>query len=75
MTSASDSKQVEDVASVKRLYAAMIRGWNEGSGEVFAAEMDEEIDYVGFDGTLLEGRAEVARFHDRLFRTTSPGRA
>ena len=47
----------------------MIEGWNKGDGDVFAAPFAEDADLVGFDGTHLKGRREIASFHQRLFDT------
>lgn len=63
----SDEQQVRD------LYAHVMDGWNQGSGELFAAPFAEESDFVAFDGTRFRGRAEIARFHDPLFKTHLKG--
>jgi uncharacterized protein (TIGR02246 family) len=42
-------------------------GWNQGSGEAFAAAFAEDGHLIGFDGTHLKGREEIALFHQPLF--------
>ena len=42
-------------------------GWNRGSGESFAAPFAEDGDLIGFDGTHVKGRPEIASFHQPLF--------
>jgi uncharacterized protein (TIGR02246 family) len=42
-------------------------GWNKGDGNAFAAPFAEDGDLVGFDGTHLRGRSEIASFHQHLF--------
>jgi uncharacterized protein (TIGR02246 family) len=42
-------------------------GWNQGSGDAFAAVFTEDGDLIGFDGTHFKGRQEIAPFHQRLF--------
>ena len=56
-----------DEAAVRALYQQLMDGWNAGNGEAFAAPFEEEGDLVGFDGTHLKGRQEIALFHQHLF--------
>jgi uncharacterized protein (TIGR02246 family) len=60
---------VENESAIRVLYFQMIEGWNKGDGDVFAAPFAEDADLVGFDGTHLKGRREIASFHQRLFDT------
>jgi len=62
--SANDST---DETAVRALYQQLMDGWNQGSGEAFAAVFTEDGDLVGFDGTHLKGRQEIAPFHQQLF--------
>jgi uncharacterized protein (TIGR02246 family) len=63
----------DDKAALGALYFQMIDGWNKGSGDAFAAPFAEDGDLVGFDGTHLKGRQEIASFHQRLFDTFVKG--
>jgi uncharacterized protein (TIGR02246 family) len=63
----------DDKAAIATLYFQMIEGWNKGSGNAFAAPFAEDGDLVGFDGTHLKGRQEIASFHQRLFDTFVKG--
>ena len=56
-----------DEAAVRALYQQLMDGWNQGSGDAFAAVFTEDGDLVGFDGTHLKGRQEIAPFHQQLF--------
>ena len=49
-----DSKSHDEVA-IRSLYERMMDGWNEGSGNDFAAPFTDDADFVGFDGTHLRG--------------------
>lgn len=62
-----------DETSIRALYKQLIDGWNQGSGEAFAAPFAENADLVGFDGTHLKGRQEIASFHQQLFDTYVKG--
>jgi uncharacterized protein (TIGR02246 family) len=50
-----------------------MEGWNQGSGEAFAAPFAEDADFVAFDGERFRGREEIARFHDAEFKTHLKG--
>ena len=58
---------------IRSLYFQMIDGWNKGNGEAFASPFAEDADLVGFDGTHLKGRQEIASFHQQLFDTFVKG--
>jgi uncharacterized protein (TIGR02246 family) len=54
-------------------YFQMIDGWNNGDGELFASPFEEDGDLVGFDGTHLKGRQQIASFHQQLLQTYVKG--
>src|SRR5215217_747700 len=54
-------------AAVRAFYQQLMDGWNQGSGDAFAAIFTEDGDLIGFDGTHFKGRQEIAPFHQRLF--------
>src|SRR5215212_7457264 len=56
-----------DEAAVRALYQELMDGWNQGSGDAFAAVFTEDGDLVAFDGTHFKGRQEIAPFHKQLF--------
>ena len=62
----SDSMEA-DKATIRSLYEEMIDGWNKGSGQAFAAPYTDNSDFIGFDGTYMNGRQEIASFHQILF--------
>jgi uncharacterized protein (TIGR02246 family) len=64
---AVSKSSADDEDTIRSLYFQMIDGWNKGSGDVFAAPFSEDGDLVGFDGTHLKGRQEIASFHQHLF--------
>jgi len=67
MHETSTANHSTDEAAVRALYQQLMNGWNQGSGAVFAAAFTEDGDLVGFDGTHLNGREEIAPFHQELF--------
>ena len=56
-----------DEAALRALYQQLMDGWNKGSGDAFASVFTEDGDLIGFDGTHLKGREEIAPFHQQLF--------
>ena len=65
--SQSTVQPTTDEAAVRDLYRQFMRAWNRGSGADLAAVFTQDGDLVGFDGTHLKGRQEIAPFHQRLF--------
>jgi uncharacterized protein (TIGR02246 family) len=57
----------DDEATIRTLYQQMIDGWNAGNGDAFAAPYTDDSDFIGFDGTYMKGRQEIASFHQMLF--------
>jgi uncharacterized protein (TIGR02246 family) len=66
-TSQGSGSKSDDESALRALYQQIMDGWNKGSGEAFAAPYCEDSDLVGFDGTHLKGRQEIASFHQQLF--------
>jgi uncharacterized protein (TIGR02246 family) len=56
-----------DEAAIRALYQQLMDGWNAANGGAFASPFEEDADLVGFDGTSIKGRHEIALFHQRLF--------
>jgi uncharacterized protein (TIGR02246 family) len=73
MSEPSSSSRSADEDAIRALYQQLLDGWNKGSGEAFAAPFAEDADLVGFDGTQLKGRQEIASFHQQLFDTFVKG--
>ena len=67
MTSDGTSPSERDEDAVRNLLRRMVDGWNQGSGEGFAAPFAEDGDQVAFDGTRFRGRQQIAEFHLTLF--------
>jgi len=57
----------DDEGEIRALHERVLEGWNEGSGAAFAAPFSEDARFVGFDGSVFEGRREIADSHQELF--------
>jgi uncharacterized protein (TIGR02246 family) len=69
----SPKQSTDDEAAIRSLYFQMIDGWNKGDGDSFASPFAEDGDLVGFDGTHLIGRQQIASFHQQLLDTFVKG--
>jgi uncharacterized protein (TIGR02246 family) len=56
-----------DEVAVREVYERFMDAWNRGSGAALARVFIDDGDLIGFDGTHLHGRQEIAWFHQRLF--------
>jgi len=62
-----------DEKSIRAILHRMIEAWNAGDGTAFAAPFTDEVDFVVWDGTHLEGRQELAVFTQQAFDTVVKG--
>lgn len=56
-----------DEIGVRTLYRQLLDGWNKRSAEAMAVLFAEDGDLVGFDGSQLSGRAEIASTLQQIF--------
>lgn len=72
-TTQSPPPNAADEAAIRAIPLQMVDAWNTGSGEAFAAPFTENADFVAFEGTHLQGRREIASFHQQIFDTSVKG--
>src|SRR4051794_10548885 len=56
-----------DEAAVRELYKQIIDGWNDHSGDGFAAPFADDGEMIGFDGSRTSGRAQIASELNQIF--------
>ncbi|MGH2598135.1 MAG: SgcJ/EcaC family oxidoreductase, partial [Dehalococcoidia bacterium] len=61
------TEQPGDGAAVRSLYQSLLDSWNARSADRFAALFDEDGYTIGFDGSLMHGRTEIAAELGRIF--------
>ena len=49
-----------DEMEVRTLYQQVLNGWNQHDAGAFAAPFAEDGEVIGFDGSQMTGRAEIA---------------
>jgi uncharacterized protein (TIGR02246 family) len=59
--------QSDDEIAVRALYRAVLDGWNTHRAEAFAAPFAEGGEVIGFDGSQMHGRAEIAATLGQIF--------
>jgi uncharacterized protein (TIGR02246 family) len=62
----------EDQA-IRSLYHRVLAGWNNASGDEFAAPFAEDGEIVGFDGSQSAGRGNIAAEMGRIFADHATG--
>jgi uncharacterized protein (TIGR02246 family) len=53
--------------AVRTLYRQVLEGWNTRNPEGFAAPFAEDGEVIGFDGSQMSGRAEIAATLRQIF--------
>lgn len=71
--SKAEDSILDDETAIRSLYRQMVDGWNSGSGDTFAAPFTDDSDFIGFDGTHMKGRQQIAAFHQMLFNNFVKG--
>lgn len=61
-----------DEAAVRELARALLRSWNARDAARFAACFTEDGVVVGYDGTVVEGRAQITAQLSDIFRQAQP---
>ncbi len=56
-----------DEIEIRALYRQMLDGWNKRSADAFATTFAEDGEVIGFDGSRMTGRAEIASTLGQIF--------
>src|SRR5262249_280808 len=73
MNSQTTTQTATDEDAIRAIHQRMIDAWNAGDGAAFAAHLTDDADFVGWQGTHLKGRQEIASFTQRVFDTVVTG--
>src|SRR5215213_922190 len=66
-SSHTQAAQSRDAADIGALYQQLLDGWNQRDGAAYAALFAEDASIIGFDGSQMNGRAEIAAQIGRIF--------
>src|SRR5262245_54582653 len=64
---------VEFEREVTALYRSMLAGWNAADADAFAAVFAEDGEVIGFDGSEVVGRAQIAELMAAIFAHHATG--
>jgi uncharacterized protein (TIGR02246 family) len=59
--------QSRDTADISALYQKLLDGWNQRDAAAYATLFAEDASIVGFDGSPMNGRAEIATQIGQIF--------
>ena len=67
----SDSRTEEqksaDERAIRALHRRVLEAWGAGDGEAFAAPFSDDALFIGFDGSVMRGRRQIAATHQEVF--------
>jgi uncharacterized protein (TIGR02246 family) len=61
------ARPAADEHEILALHRRMLDAWEAGDGDAFAAPFSDEAVFVGFDGSVVQGRERIAASHQELF--------
>lgn len=48
-----------DDTAIREMYQRLLQAWNDQNASAFAAQFDDNGNVVGYDGSLMNGKAEI----------------
>jgi uncharacterized protein (TIGR02246 family) len=61
------AERVTDERAVRALHRRVLEAWDAGDGEAFAAPFRDDAVFIGFDGSVMRGREQIASTHQEVF--------
>jgi uncharacterized protein (TIGR02246 family) len=63
----TEEERAADERAIRALHRRVLDAWDAGDGEAFAAPFSEDALFIGFDGSLMRGRGQIAATHQEVF--------
>ena len=63
----SHQERAADERAIRALHGRMLEAWGAGDGEAFAAPFSDDALFIGFDGSVMRGRQQIASTHQEVF--------
>jgi uncharacterized protein (TIGR02246 family) len=63
----TDEDRAADEREILALHQRTLDAWAAGDGAAFAAPFSDDAVFIGFDGSVVRGRARIATAHQELF--------
>jgi uncharacterized protein (TIGR02246 family) len=63
----TDEELAADERAIRALHGRMLEAWDAGDGEAFSAPFSADALFIGFDGSVMRGRQQIAATHQEVF--------
>jgi uncharacterized protein (TIGR02246 family) len=63
----TEGERAADERAIRALHGRVLEAWGAGDGEAFAAPFSDDALFIGFDGSLMRGREQIAATHQEVF--------
>jgi uncharacterized protein (TIGR02246 family) len=65
--SRTEEERAADERAIRALQRRLLEAWRAGDGEAFAAPFSDDALFIGFDGSVMRGRQQIAATHQEVF--------
>jgi uncharacterized protein (TIGR02246 family) len=65
--SRTEEERAADERAIRALQRRMLEAWGACDGEAFAAPFSDDALFIGFDGSVMRGRVQIAATHQDVF--------
>jgi uncharacterized protein (TIGR02246 family) len=69
----TEEERGADERAIRALHRCVLDAWAAGDGEAFAAPFSEDALFIGFDGSVMRGREQIAATHQEVFERWMKG--
>jgi uncharacterized protein (TIGR02246 family) len=63
----TEDERTTDERAIRALQRRVLDAWAAGDGEAFAAPFRDDTLFIGFDGSVMRGREQIAAIHQEVF--------
>jgi uncharacterized protein (TIGR02246 family) len=63
----TEAERATDERAIRALHRRVLDAWGAGDGEAFAAPFSDDALFIGFDGSVMRGREQIASTHQEVF--------
>jgi uncharacterized protein (TIGR02246 family) len=63
----TDEERATDERAIRALQGQVLEAWGAGNGEAFAEPFSDDALFIGFDGSVMRGREQIASTHQDVF--------
>jgi uncharacterized protein (TIGR02246 family) len=63
----TEEERAADERAIRALHGQALDAWGAGNGKAFAAPFSDDALFIGFDGSVMRGREQIAATHQDVF--------